>query len=275
MRPAPQGLGRRSVLLGVAGVLAGCGAASTTTHGPRLVDGSFRSARMGGRTVGFAIAYPPGRAPGDRLPVVVSLHGRGGSHRTGFDQLGFDDVLDRVVRQGVPAFAIATVDGGDHGYWHRRADGTDSGAMVAEELVPLLAERGLDTRRLALQGWSMGGYGALLLTSRRSVTPRAVAVSSPALFTSAGATPAGAFDDARDFRRHDVFDHPEALLGVPLRLDCGQQDPFHDATDDFASRLPRDPDPVAVFPEGGHTPAYWRATAPAAFRFLGERLHRS
>jgi S-formylglutathione hydrolase FrmB len=146
--------------------------------------------------------------------------------------------------------------------------------MVADELVPLLASRGLDTARLGLQGWSMGGYGALLLASHRTVTPRAVAVSSPALFTSAGATPAGAFDDAEDFRRHDVFAHPELLRGIPLRIDCGLADPFHDATADFVTRLPGPPDPVTAFPSGAHTAAYWRAMAPAAFRFLGERLHR-
>jgi S-formylglutathione hydrolase FrmB len=277
MTAAPRGLGRRSLLQGAALVVAGCGAEARSRavpHGPRLVYGSFRSRHLGGRAAGFGIAYPPGHAPGDHLPVVVSLHGRGGTHLTGFTQLRFDRVLDRVVRDGVRPFAVATVDGGDHGYWHRRADGTDAGALVAAEFLPLLAGRGLDTTRLGLQGWSMGGYGALLLASRRAVTPRAVAVSSPALFTSAGATPAGAFDDADDYRRHDVFGHPELLRGIPLRIDCGRQDPFHDATADFVTRLPGHPDAVTAFPQGAHTAGYWRALAPAAFRFLGERLHR-
>jgi S-formylglutathione hydrolase FrmB len=276
MTPSRHGPDRRTFLVGALGAVAACGAGSPAVpHGRRLAYGSFRSARMGGRTIGFGIAYPPGHAPGDRLPVVVSLHGRGETHRSGFAMLRFDQVLDRVVRGGVAPFAVATVDGGDHGYWHRRADGTDAGAMVADEFVPVLARRGLDTTRLGLQGWSMGGYGALLLTSRREVTPRAVAVSSPALFRSAGATPAGAFDDAADFHRHDVFGHPELLRGVPLRLDCGRSDPFHDATVDFAARLPGSPDPVTSFPAGGHTAAYWRTMAAPAFRFLGEHVRRS
>ena len=228
---------------------------------------------MEGRRVGFAIAYPAGHGPGDRLPVVVSLHGRGASHLTGFTLLDFHGALDRVVRGGVPPFAVVTVDGGDHGYWHRRDDGTDAGAMVVRELVPLLARRRLDTDRLALQGWSMGGYGALLLGARSTLDPVAAAVSSPALFTSSGRTPPGAFDDAEDYHRHDVFGHPELLRGLPLRVDCGRQDPFYEATVDFVRRLAKKP--TTSFRQGGHTPAYWRSMVEPAFRFLGSRLDRA
>ena len=122
---------------------------------------------------------------------LESLHGRGGSHSTSFSDLHLGDVVDDVVRAGAHPFAIASVDGGDHGYWHRRADGTDAGAMVVDDLVPMLRERGLRTTRLGLYGWSMGGYGALLLTGKHLLRPRAVAVSSPALFASAELTAAG------------------------------------------------------------------------------------
>ncbi len=56
----------------------------------------------------------------------------------------------------------SAVDGGN-GWWHRRADGEDSGSMVLNEFLPMLANKGLDTRRVSFIGWSMGGYGALLL----------------------------------------------------------------------------------------------------------------
>lgn len=51
-------------------------------------------------------------------------------------------------------------------YWHKRASGEDSGAMVLSELIPLLDTHNLDTSRVAFLGWSMGGYGALLLGGR-------------------------------------------------------------------------------------------------------------
>jgi dienelactone hydrolase len=143
--------------------------------------------------------------------------------------------------------------------------------MVVDEFVPLLRHRGLDTGRLGLHGWSMGGYGALLLAGKDHLPVRAVAVSSPALFTSAGATAAGAFDDAADFTAHDVLAHPEWLDAVPaIRIDCGESDPFHDATRSFVGRLARRP--AGGFGPGRHDATYWRRVAPAQLRFLGRRL---
>lgn len=261
---------RRAVLLGSAGVvLTGCGAAPRRPSAPASASasGGFRS-RFLRTTVGWRVVAPRGHDLAG-LPVVLVLHGRGGTHTTAFSSLHLDDALDRVVERGSAPFAVASVDGGDHSYYHRRADGTDAGAMIARELLPLLTERGLDIDRHGLYGWSMGGYGALLLTSQERLRPRAVAVSSPALFTSAGSTPAGAFDDAEDFRRNDVFAHPERLAGIPVRLDCGKSDPFYDATRDFSSRLP---DAKTSFTDGGHDSAYWRRAAPGALRFLAGHL---
>ncbi|MGO4257347.1 alpha/beta hydrolase [Marmoricola sp. RAF53] len=264
---------RRAVLLGGAAlgtgaVLAGCGLAPESRALPAgTTTGSFRSAHAG-RRVRWTLTAPQGHAL-DGLPVLISLHGRGGSERTALTRLHLDRVLDDVVGKGAPAFALATVDGGDHGYYHRRADGSDAGAMVRSELVPVLAEHGTDPDRVALHGWSMGGYGALLLAGLDRMPVRAVAVASPALFTSAARTAAGAFDSAADFDAHDVFGHPEWLRGVPVRLDCGRADPFYSATRDFAARL----DPAAQsFRPGAHDADYWREVAPAQLRFVAERL---
>lgn len=264
---------RRGLLLGSLGsglVLAGCGTnpgpppAPTAAPLDRLVEGAFFSHRMQ-RSIGYALAYPPGRAVGDRLPLVVTLHGRRGDHRNAIRSLRLHQVLDQVRAP----FALASVDGGDHSYYHPRADGTDAGAMVVEELLPALGERHLDVGTVGLHGWSMGGYGALLLAGQHPERFRAVAVSSPALFRSAAVTSPNSFDGPADFARHDVLAHPEWLRGQRIRVDCGRADPFFGATQDFAKRLPG---VVSEFPEGGHRPAYWRRMATPAFRFLAEAL---
>ena len=265
---------RRALLLG--GAAAGLAACARSyqqeldASDGRQADGRFRSRAMAGGEVGWAVRYPPGHGPGDRLPVVLSLHARGASHRTAFTALGMGAALDRLVSRGAAPFALATVDGGDHGYWHERQDGTDAGSMVVDELVPMLARRGLDTTRLALHGWSMGGYGALLLAGRRRLQALAVAVASPALFTEAGHTPPGAFDGAADYRRNDVYGRPDLLHGVPLRVDCGRSDPFYAAARTFVARV--HPAPVATFGPGGHDAAYWRSVAPAELAFLARHL---
>ena len=261
-------LPRRTLLTGALATLAvGCGVPGVGND--RTFSGQFHSRWME-KAVGWTIHYPPGHGPGDRLPVVISLHGRGGSHSTTFTQLHLGDVVDDAVREGARPFAIASVDGGEDGYWHRRADGTDAGAMVRDSFVPVLRQYGLRTSQLALYGWSMGGFGALLLTGKRLLGPRAVAVSSPALFASAGVTAAGAFDDAADFDRNDVAAHPEWFRGVPLRIDIGRSDPFYEVTQEFVHAL--HPRPAGGFESGGHDPAFWRRMAPVQMRFLARWL---
>jgi S-formylglutathione hydrolase FrmB len=265
---------RRALLVGagaaVGAALGGCSAGPAPTGGGRIVSGTLSSTAMPGGTVGWSIGYPKGSAVGDHLPVVLSLHGRNADHDTTFHALALGRTLSHVVAGGVAPFALVSVDGRAASYWHRRADGTDPQAMIRTDLLPLLARHGLDTTRIGLYGWSMGGYGALLLAETHHPVVRAVAVSSPALFTSAGGTPAGAFDDASDFDRHDVFAHPARLHGIPLRIDCGRSDPFYPATHDFVGRLR--PRPAGSFGPGAHTTTYWRGVAPAQLRFLGRHL---
>ncbi len=231
----------------------------------RLVSGTFVSQRRQGRHCGWTIAYPTDTV--ERLPVVIVLHGRGANHGSAFgNYLG----LHRLLAAGRHRFALASVDGGDT-YWHRRASGEDAGAMVIEEFIPLLARHGLDTGRLGLLGWSMGGYGAFWLAGalgRGTVT--ALAAESPAIWHHAGDTAAGAFDDPADFAAHDVFSHPGWLSDVAVRIDCGTADGFCPAARDYAALLR--PVPAGGFQPGGHTLQYWRQRAPEQLSYLAGRL---
>ena len=99
---------------------------------------------------------------------------------------------------------------------------------------------------------------------------RAVTTMSAALWTTPGASAPGAFDDAEDFRAHDVFALRPVLAPVPLLLACGDSDPFvranHAFVDGFTSP------PRSQFSPGGHTDTYWRATAPTLVRFAASAL---
>ena len=234
----------------------------------KKVSGRFVSASRLGRSVGYTIAYPTGVA--ERLPVVVVLHARGVDHRSAFHQLG----LDRFLTAGGHRMAVASVDGGDT-YWHHRATGEDSGAMVTSEFLPVLQAHGLDVSRLALFGWSMGGYGALWLSGTLGARRvAATAALSPALWHRPGQTAAGAFDDPKDFAAHDVFSHVSALAGIPVRIDCGADDGFCPTSRDYLRLLQATlrPAPSGAFAPGGHTVAYWRATVPKQLAFLAAKL---
>ncbi len=94
---------------------------------------------------------------------------------------------------------MVAVDGGDS-YWHRRAGGEDAGAMVVNELIPMLSTMGLDTTRVGFIGWSMGAYGAMLLGARLGPARTAgICAVSPALYQSYTASTLGAFDSYDDW----------------------------------------------------------------------------
>jgi S-formylglutathione hydrolase FrmB len=158
------------------------------------------------------------------------------------------------------------VDGGDT-YWHGRDSGEDAGAMVIEEFLPLLDGLGLSVGRVGLLGWSMGGYGALSLAGRLGAGRVAgVAAMSPALWHEFDDTAPGAFDSADDFATATVFGHEHELDGIPVRIDCGEGDPFYAATHDYVDGLPDAP--AGGFEPGGHDLDYWRRVAPDELRFL-------
>ena len=129
---------------------------------PTMVTGSFESAARGGVTTDWAIARPPGQAKA--LRPMIALHGLGGNASSVMAG-GVEQGLAQAINAGLPPFAVVSVDGGGS-YWHKRTSGEDCGAMVLNELIPLLETQNLDTSRVAFLGWSMGGYGALLLGGR-------------------------------------------------------------------------------------------------------------
>ncbi|HEX4686968.1 MAG TPA: alpha/beta hydrolase-fold protein [Nocardioides sp.] len=233
-----------------------------------VVSGSFVSRDRLGTEVGWSVVYPGPRP--EPLPVMVSLHGLGCDHTTAITDLGMDRFLPAAVEAGVPPFAIATVDGGTT-YWHPRPNGEDAGAMVVDDLLPRLADQGLDTDKLAFQGWSMGGYGALRLAGlvgRPMV--RAVAALSAALWTNADDASTSGFADAAEYRRYSVMDRRHDLEGIAVRVDCGREDPFYGADRAYVDGFDREV--TATFEDGAHDAAYWTRMVPAQLAFVGRRL---
>jgi enterochelin esterase-like enzyme len=230
---------------------------------PTKLTGSFVSAARGGVETNWVIALPPGHT--GVLRPVIALHGKDGDANMMLDA-GVEDGLAQLVKAGKPPFAVVGVDGGSDSYWHRRADGTDSGAMVLDELLPMLSSMGMDTTRVGFLGWSMGGYGALHLGARLGASRTAgICAISPALFTSfTGSTP-GSFDSYDDWVQNSVLGVP-ALSQIPLRVDCGTFDRFCFATRQFVSQLKTPP--AGSFSIGGHDMGYWRAQLPGELAWM-------
>ena len=236
------------------------------TAAPTFVSGSFVSAARGGVETNWAIARPPGQTAA--LRPVIALHGKG-ANAAEVMAGGVEQGLAQAVDAGLPPFAVVAVDGGGS-YWHKRASGEDSGAMVLDELIPMLGSQGLDTSRVGFLGWSMGGYGALLLGARLGPAhTAAICAVSPALWTSPGAAAPGAFDGADDYAANSVWGRPE-FASIPIRIDCGNSDPFYSATQQFIAQLPNPP--AGGFSPGGHDGGFWSSQLPAELDWMAPLL---
>jgi S-formylglutathione hydrolase FrmB len=237
-------------------------------------EGTFVSAARGGMETGWSLIQPPGD-PGHPLPLVVALHWLGADHATLTGRkLGLDRYLAAYVADGGTPLAIAAPDGG-HGYWHPH-EGEDAGAMVTNELLPILQQRGYDTTRIGLLGWSMGGYGALRLAGIRGAdATTAVVACSPALWSDADAASSTGFVDADEYDQYSVFDSQADLTGIPTRIDIGTGDPFYRDVQDYVADFPTDSDVTSSFEPGGHTPGYWRRMLPAQLEFLGKGFQQA
>ena len=220
-----------------------------------------RASAARGKIVDFYTAVPEGSGTGRGLPVCLVLHGASAT-AADFADFGFGRFLTDAVRRGTPPFVLAGATGGrlswqpSGGVEEQRVEEQrdDPQRMVHEEIPAWCRERGFDTSRLAVWGWSMGGYGSLLLTETFPGFVRAAAAFSPAVRPG----------DA-------VFTQAATLRGTPVGLWCGRDDGLYAEVRDLEAALPEHP-AAGGYAAGGHTMGYWSTVIPAAFDFLGRTL---
>lgn len=132
-------------------ICVSCGA-----HGPTYSETEFPSRRVtvGGVEYGYRIYVPPDRKDGDKLPVMLYLHG---SNRRGTDnQSQLADLYENI--KGFPnnwQFIVVVPQCREELFW--------AGPMMDQSVAALDAtvkEFGGDENRLYLAGYSMGGFGA-------------------------------------------------------------------------------------------------------------------
>lgn len=273
---------RRRTALGVAAVLAVLAAylvlaatvfAPVDRHGARLAQIEVRSEAVG-RRLGLNVIVPPNAGPAGKRSLLVFLHGRGGDEGTFNDAVfrGLPGLGDR--RAAVVAFPA----GGVHGYWHDRAEG-DWEAWVMDEAIPLLVRRfGIDPRRLAIGGISMGGFGAYNIALHNPGRFCAVGGHSAGLWPDPSEEFPGAFDDPAAQERNDVLAavaaDPDAFGSARVWNDYGDRDWFVRGNAAFVAALESStttPLTAHVWP-GGHDAAYWDAHFPTYLRFYANAL---
>jgi S-formylglutathione hydrolase FrmB len=250
----------------------------SSTYGATVVDYSLASKLLGRRLDQVGIV-PPGDEP---RPLLVLLHGRHeGPRRSSTSQeSGPESMLSNALFAGLAdlgdrAPIVVLLNGGQHSWYHDRRTGRWA-SMILDEAIPDAVRRfHARADRIAIGGISMGGYGALHLVALRPHEFCAVGGHSAALYESAGAAPAVAFDNASDFARNDVFKAARKgrFDGLPVWIDVGVNDAFRDADAAFASLLRARGVRVTyhVWP-GAHAASYWRAHMAAYLSFYASAL---
>jgi S-formylglutathione hydrolase FrmB len=255
------------------------GRSYSRTYGAQVVTYTLPS-RLLGRRLGEIAVIPAG---GGARPLLVLLHGRHDPSRlswlipstSGPASMLSDRFFAGLSRLGARAPVVVLLNGGGHSYYHDRRDGPWA-SMILREAIPDAVRRfGTRPGRIAIGGESMGGYGAFLVASQRPREFCAVGGHSAALWMSAGQTAPGAFDDAADYARNDVFAAARRGVFTRMRLwmDGGTRDPFRTADAAFVADLRQSGAAVAyhVWP-GGHTQSYWNSHMPEYLQFYAAAL---
>ncbi len=242
------------------------------THGARVEHLTIESKAVG-EELPVSVVVPSGDRAG-RRSLLVFLHGRGENQDSELDDPFFGALASLGDRAPVVAFPY----GGDHSYWHDRADG-EWARYVVDEVIPQVADGfDADPSRVAVGGISMGGFGALDLALHYPGRFCAVGGHSPAVWESGAGTAAGAFDDAEDFARNDVVAAARAgdpaLTDAPLWIDAGAEDPFQPGDQALATALRAEGAPVTskLSWPGGHDSDYWNAHWGRYLRFYANAL---
>lgn len=248
------------------------------TYGATVVHYSLRSALFG-RPFSEVAIIPP--AAGTR-PLLVLLHGRHDRTRgswspsvSGPESMLSDALFAGLAGLGKEAPIVVLLNGGQHSWYHDRRAGRWA-SMVLDEAIPDAVRRfHTAPDRIAIGGISMGGYGALHLAALRPREFCAVGAHSAALYETFRASAPVAFDSPVDFVRNDVFRAARhgRFDGLPVWIDGGTYDPFHDADVAFASLLRSRGASVTYHVWlGGHTASYWRAHMAEYLQFYAAGL---
>jgi len=272
-------------------------AAAQAAAESKIEYGSFQSGALG-HELKFAVQLPPSYERDDkrRFPVLYFLHGMFGSERE-FERRGVAAAVNKMREEGkIGEFLIVAVDGGRSSFYLNAKNGVRYEDAIVKDLIPYIEKTyrtiGAPAGR-AIQGISMGGFGALVIAFKYPEMFSSVSTHCAALFAELP-TPAGT-DQYSDFRRKligNIFGEPpdDAFFrannpmhlaaansaqikkaGIKIYADVGEQDRygFADSNKDFDDRLNKAgiAHEFHVYP-GNHGWEYMLTVADHSYAFL-------
>ncbi len=245
----------------------------------------------------YAVLLPDGYDTStESYPVVYLLHGYGDNERAWYTSGGLQYYSNQYSGEIVPM--IYVMPAAYYSYYVNRFSGDYPYMdMMVEEMVPTIdslfrTKKEKDSR--AVMGYSMGGYGALILPA---LHPDVFSVAVPLsmsfrtdeqymaepqnvfnsqwgiLFGGFGATGMARLTDY--FRAHSPFHFfalgdPSRFDGLKILIDCGDDEESLSITSDNLHKVMRDNSIAHEYRvrNGGHSFDYWKKSYPEAFKFI-------
>ncbi|KAF0203639.1 MAG: hypothetical protein FD170_1066 [Bacteroidetes bacterium] len=250
------------------------------------------------RAINYAVLLPPEYENStDSFPVVYLLHGFGDNEKAWYQGGNIQFYADKYALETGPV--IYVMPQGFNTYWVNKYNGNYPYMdMLVNELLPEVDAKfrtRKDPAQRAVMGYSMGGYGALILPAKNpEVFKTAVALSMSFRTDQQYINePQGVFDsqwgpifggigaagNARltsyfeNYSPFHFFENPDdpALSGQNYFIDCGDDEESLSETNNSLHIVLRN---LGINHEyrvrnGAHSWDYWHKSLPEAFRFMG------
>jgi S-formylglutathione hydrolase FrmB len=264
----------------------------------RLVEDKVLESKLLNYQVKYAVLLPEEyETSSDEYPVVYLLHGFGDNHSAWYKGGAIQYYADFYITETGPA--IYVMPQGFNSYYVNKFSGTFPYMdMFVQELVPLIDNQfrtKKDPSQRAVMGYSMGGYGALILPA---LNPDVFEISVPlsmsfrtddqymnqsqdgwdfqfgAVFGGNGATGENRLTDY--FKLHSPFhffdkEDLTAFSKLQIFLDCGDDEESLHITNGALHNLLRDRGFEHVYRvrNGDHSWNYWHGALKEAMVFIG------
>ena len=265
----------------------------------RLLENQKMYSTLFDNDITYAVLLPDGYDQStDSYPVVYLLHGYGDTERAWYTSGGLQYYADQYTDAGAIVPMIYVMPAAYYSYYVNKFSGDYPYMdMMTDELVPTidsLFRTVKDKSARAVMGYSMGGYGALMLPS---LNPDVFSVGVPLsmsfrtdgqyieepqdVFNSQWANLFGGFGATGTARLTDYYlqHSPFHYFGtgdltrfdeLKFLIDCGDNEETLSITSDELHTFMKD---HAIKHEyrvrnGGHSFEYWKKSYPEAFRFI-------
>ena len=162
-------------------LLSSCGAVNAPLSNGNLINTSLKTTQLPDGGLEYAVWEPPGYKAGQKLSLIISLHGGGGSQKELESWVPL--ILEEMAKGDFPAAIWSMPSAGRSFYMNAKDGSADWESVIVDEYIPaVMRQYGItDTNNVVITGISMGGMGGLRIAFKYPEKFGAVAVLAPAI----------------------------------------------------------------------------------------------